>query len=142
MRRRLFTLALLCLLALPLQAEEIVVVVRANSDVPTLSKNDVINVFLGRYRQLPGGEMLEPYDLPQNSRERAFFYERLLNKTVAEVSAYWARLMFSGRVAPPRVADTPEKLSEVLATDPRAIGYLERSKVDRRLRIVFEVNAP
>lgn len=142
MRRPLLTLALLCLLALPAWAEDLVVVVRAGSDIPQLSRNDVVNIFLGRFRELPNGQSLAPYDLPPNSWERSVFYERLLNKTRAEISAYWARLIFSGRVAPPKVADNADRMLEILAADTYAIGYLDRDKVDRRVRIVYEVRSP
>jgi ABC-type phosphate transport system substrate-binding protein len=117
---------------------EQVVVVRADSEIGALSRTEVTNIFLGRYRQLAGGAQAEPFDLPAGSPEHAAFYEALLNKTSAEIRAYWARLIFTGRVAPPRTVDSGDRLVEQLLANPRAIGYLERQRLDRRLRIVHE----
>jgi hypothetical protein len=38
--------------------------------------------------------------------------------------------------------DTQEHIVEELLRNTRAIGYLDRTKVDRRLRIVFETTTP
>src|SRR5512146_3193205 len=94
---RLFAiLCLACLLALApaARAGDLVVVVNPKSGVHQLSRDEVINIFLGRYRQLPGGIAAEPLDLPAGVADRALFYERLVGKDQAEINAYWARLVF------------------------------------------------
>ncbi|MCK6411804.1 MAG: hypothetical protein L6Q55_05180 [Azonexus sp.] len=135
---RLHALPLLLLLALSAAHAEMVVAVRADSEIGPLNKTELTHIFLGRYRQLASGQQAEPLDLPVASPEHAAFYEALLNKTSAEIRAYWARLVFTGRVAPPRTVDNSERLQEQLLANPRALGYLERTKLDRRLRVVFE----
>lgn len=132
-------LPLLLLLAFPVARAEMVVAVRADSEIGTLSKTEVTNIFLGRYRLLSSGNQAEPLDQPTGSAEHAAFYDALLNKTSAEIRAYWARLVFTGRVPPPRTVDNSERLLEQLLANPRAVGYIERNKLDRRLRVVFEV---
>lgn len=139
--RCLRLLPLLLLLTLPAAHADMVVAVRADSEISTLGKTEVTNIFLGRYRQLASGQLAEPIDLPTGSAEHAAFYDALLNKTSAEIRAYWARLVFTGRVAPPRTVDSSERLLEQLLANPRAIGYIERGKADRRLRVVFEVSS-
>lgn len=141
MRLRLSSCFAICLLATTLARADVVVVARSESDFGGLSKNEIINIFLGRYRQLAGGQIAEPIDLPMQSTERSAFYERLIGKTSAEINAYWARLLFTGRVTPPRQVDNSERLIETLLGNPRAIGYIDRSKVDRRLQILFEPGA-
>lgn len=131
--------ALLCLFALLLPATagagELVVVVRQDSEIGQLSRDDVINIFLGRYRQLPSGKLAEPLDLVPDS---GTFYERLTGKSRAEINAYWARLLFTGRTSPPRSIASPDKLIEAVLQNSQAIGYIDQARVDRRLRIVFE----
>lgn len=138
MRRLALLAACLLALASSAAAAELVVVVRADSEVGPLNRDDVINIFLGRYRQLPSGRIAEPFDLPPQSPERPVFYEKLIGKTQAEINAYWARLLFTGRTSPPRIVPSTEKLLDTLVQNPLAIGYLDRARVDRRLRIVFE----
>ena len=142
MIRRLLFLLLVLTMTSRLCAAELVVAVRSDSEIGTLSKNEVIDIFLGRFRQLPSGQRAEPLDQAMQSPERQAFYHALINKTSAEINAYWARLLFTGRVTPPKAMDSQDKMLEELIHNPRAIGYLERTKIDRRLRIVFETMTP
>ena len=102
---RTLKLRLLVFLAIAMpvlaHAESIVVVVNPGSGVDTLSRNEVINIFLGSFRQLPSGIAALPIDLPPGHPARAEFYRLLVGKNPAEINTYWARLIFSGKTRPP-----------------------------------------
>jgi ABC-type phosphate transport system substrate-binding protein len=116
-----------------------VVVVSARGDVQRLDREDVVNIFLGRYRRFPDGSTARPVDQPEFSPTKAAFYRKLVNKDLNEINAYWARLVFSGKTPPPaRVASAEEVATFILAT-PGGIGYLARDQVDARFRIVLEL---
>ena len=68
---------------------EPVVVVNVASAITRLSQDDVVNIFLGRYRRLPTGDTAIPIDQPENTAVRAEFYRKLVNKEPNEISAYW-----------------------------------------------------
>lgn len=138
MQSRLAVLFSLICFSLPAGAD-LVVVVNANNPSPVLTKEEVVRIFLGRYRQFPTGQGAEPYDQGPDSPERSLFYERLVGKTAAQINAYWARLIFTGRTRPPLVYTAIDQLVEGLGQNPNAIGYIDRSQVNRRLRIVYEV---
>lgn len=138
---RRFLAALLILALSPAAgAVDLVVVVNPRSKVEQLSRDDVINIFLGRYRQLPTGAPAEPLDMPAGSPERASFYKRLVGKDLAEINAYWARLVFSGRTMPPEEVGSAEQVLELVAGRPGAVAYMDRARADQRVRIVFELN--
>jgi hypothetical protein len=118
---------------------QLAVVVSARSDVEKLGREEVINIFLGRFRQLPSGAMAHPIDLPASLPERAAFYRLLVDKELPEINAYWARLVFSGRTAPPRQARDNEDMLDLVATLPGAVGYIARGRVDNRVRVVLEL---
>jgi hypothetical protein len=89
--RHLRNLALYLLSLLPLMAgaaDGIVIVVNQAAGIETLSRTDVINIFMGRFRQLPSGATAQPIDMPV-SPVRAQFYRVLVNKEPAEINAYW-----------------------------------------------------
>lgn len=131
---------LLALLLLSLAARaDLVVVVNADNPTPALSREEVIHIFLGRYRQFPSGQGAEPYDQPTDSPERNLFYERLVGKSQAQINAYWARLTFSGRTRPPLGATSLDQLIEALIRNPNAIGYVDRARLTRHLKIVYEI---
>ncbi|MBP8926610.1 MAG: hypothetical protein KBG75_12190 [Pseudomonadales bacterium] len=140
---RTLKLRLLVFLAIAMpvlaHAESIVVVVNPGSGVDTLSRNEVINIFLGSFRQLPSGIAALPIDLPPGHPARAEFYRLLVGKNPAEINTYWARLIFSGKTRPPIQAQQVEDAMSMVQGSIGAITYLERSKVSGRLKIVFEL---
>lgn len=113
-----------------------VVIVNADSGVTTMSRDEVINVFLGRFRQLPSGLAARPLDLPAVHPERERFYRLLVDKQPAEIRAYWARLIFSGRISPPVAASGEAAVLAEVARDRQAIGYLPAPPDDPRVRVV------
>jgi len=117
---------------------DVVVIANPRSGIDRLSRDEVINIFLGRFRQLPSGLSVQPVDLPATQPEKAIFYLRLVNKDLSEINAYWSRLVFSGRTSPPVQAKSTDDLLDFIAKTPGAIGYVERSKVDSRVKLVFE----
>lgn len=140
---RTLKLRLLVFLAIAMpvlaHAESIVVVVNPGSGVDNLSRNEVINIFLGSFRQLPSGIAALPIDLPPGHPARAEFYRLLVGKNPAEINTYWARLIFSGKTRPPIQAQQVEDAMSMVQGSVGAITYLQRSKVSGRLKIVFEL---
>lgn len=143
MLKRAATLLLISLLALAARetCAELVVVTGPKSGIERLTRQEVIYLFMGRWRLLPSGIQATTLDLAIDSPERADFYRRLVNKEPAEIKAYWSRLVFSGGSRPPYATENREELIRLISNNPGAIGYLDRSQVDNRLRIVFEFPA-
>ena len=142
MRRRLTLSCLLFLLGvLPWAAAraDLAVVVNTGSGVAVLTRNEVINIFLGRYRQYFNGLEAHPVDLPDHSPERVQFYRSLLGKELADVNAYWARLEFSGRATPPPRVQHAEEVIRWVVSHPGGIGFVDSSRVDGRVRVVLEL---
>lgn len=135
---------LFTLTALPARAD-LVLVVNNRSSIERLSREDVVNVFMGRYRKAPDDSTIRPFDLEGDSPARKVFYRRLIDKSLEEVNAYWARLVFAGRTVPPAQAKGQDDMLEKLANDPHAIGYVdrdflnasERANLARKLKVVF-----
>ena len=137
---RLVILLLFALTPLAVGAQSIVVVVNPGSGVESLSRNDVINIFLGGFRQFPSGIPALPIDLPQGHPAREEFYRLLVGKNPSEINTYWSRLIFSGKTRPPLQAARVEDAQAMVLGSVGAITYLDRSKVDGRFKIVFELS--
>lgn len=138
------TLALLAALmaaeALPAQ-EALAVVVHPESGVTQLSKEEVTNLFLGRQRRLSNGLQALPLDLAKPPETWGRFYKLLVNKELAEINAYWSRLFFSGQAQPPRRLQSSQEIIDFVAANKGAIGFVEKSKVDKRVRVAFLLGA-
>lgn len=137
--RILIALALMLSAQLAQATGSLAVVVNARCGVAVMTRNEVINVFFGRYRQFFNGREAQPVDLVDNHPVRGQFYRRLVGKDLSEVNAYWSRQIFSGRLqALPKVA-TPEDAIKWIAAQPCGIGFIEQAKADARFNIVYEL---
>jgi ABC-type phosphate transport system substrate-binding protein len=132
-------LTLGCTAALAGDAGTIVVIVNPQSGVEKLSRDEVIDIFLGRYRKLPSGRVALPIDVAEASAERARFYQLLVKKSPAEMSSYWARLVFSGQTSPPFQVPDARAALELVQSSPNAIAYVDRAAVTPAVKVVLEV---
>ena len=139
----IFVKFLFALAALPLaqavRAQTLVVIVNPAIGVQHLSRREALDIFLGRYRTFPSGASALPIDLDINSTERKQFYLLLAHKDSSDMSSYWARLTFSGKISPPFAVTDARMAVDIVANNPNAIAYVDRSAVDDRVRIALEV---
>ena len=119
-------------------SEELVLVVNPESGINSLSRTELINLYMGRFRQLPSGNTALPIDLHD---VRAEFYQLLVNKTLADINSYWARLVFSGRASPPRQAQDVAEVLDIVANNKGAIGYLRRKDVNDSVLVAANLSA-
>lgn len=133
---RLPLLALLLALCTGQACARLVLVVHPDSPIQKLSKHEVINIYMGRF-SVVGNSKVSPIDLPSGQEERVQFYRLLVNKSTAEMNAYWSRLIFSGKTEPPLQVQSTQQLVRMLKEDKNALGYLDSSQAST-LRIVFE----
>ena len=124
---------------LPATAADWVLIANPKAGIGHLSRDEVTNIYLGRYRRLASGVTAEPIDQPVDSGLRARFYRQLVDKNQAEINAYWSRLVFSGKTRPPRVAASNEEALQLVSLHPDALAYVEKARVDARVIIVFEL---
>lgn len=115
--------------------DTLVVIGHPDLRVASMTRAEVVNIFMGRFRKLPSGSQALVMD---SDTLKAAFYARLVNKTLAEINAYWARLTFSGQTTPPRQV-TAAQVLEIVARTPGAIGYIESRHVDERVKVLFEL---
>jgi ABC-type phosphate transport system substrate-binding protein len=117
----------------------IVVIVNPGSGVDKLTRDEVIDIFLGRYRKLPSGRMALPIDVAESGNERALFYQFLVKKSPAEMSSYWARLVFSGQTSPPFQVPDAKTAVDLVQNNPNAIAYVDRASLNAHVKVVLEI---
>lgn len=120
-------------------AESLVIVVHP-SNTTALTTDDISRLYLGRARTFPSGESAVPINLAEGLSAREHFDERALNRSSAQLKAYWSKLVFTGKGTPPQEADTHEEMLKLVATNPSIIGYVPASAADDRVRIVIQLD--
>lgn len=102
-----------------------------------LTQQQVSEIYLGKVDSFPGGGGVIPVDQPEGRSIRDEFYATVLNKSAAQVSAYWAKVIFTGEGSPPRILIDSQAVKRAVAANPNAIGYIDEGAVDRSVRIVL-----
>lgn len=116
--------------------DTVVVVVSAENPLTEISRRHLADLYLGRTSRFPNGEAAEPIDQGSASPARAAFYQSYLGRTPAQIKAHWSKIVFTGRGRPPRDVPSCVEVRELVAGDVHAIGYVERRKVDRSVRVL------
>lgn len=120
-------------------ATDLVVITNPNSGVDKMTRDEVTAIFMGRSKKLPSGLTALPIDQPV-AGGKGKFYAELINKELAEINSYWARLIFSGQGTPPRQADDNAEILEIVSSSKGAIAYLPRAAVDKRVKVVLDLS--
>lgn len=124
--------AILFMLAMPASANEIIVVVRQDSEAAAMTQTEVANLFLGREGS---NNKLIPFD-QDDSQLRERFYRDVADLSLSSVRAYWAKRVFTGRGRPPGILKQHE-MEQVLKENPAAVLYSADDQQPAGSRILF-----
>lgn len=135
-----YALTVTALLAAQAASAQVAVIVNPKSPLATMTPEQVSAIFLGKSNSLPSGGQAAPADLPEGSPAHEAFYSKAAGKTGAQVKATWARLTFSGKAVPPKELPTAADVKKYVASNPDAIGYIEKSAVDGTVKVVLTLD--
>lgn len=117
-------------LALPAMAE-VVVVVNPKAAESSMTKDQVATFFLGK------SSAMTPVDQPESAPVRAEFYKKVTDKDASQVKSLWSKLVFTGKATMPKEAADSAAVKKAVASDPKAIGYIEKSAVDGSVKVIY-----
>ncbi len=118
-------------------AENLAVIVNPAIDLDKVDKKAIINIFMGRQNTLDGRTTAIPLDIDNDSKMRAIFYKNLVDRDLAEVNSYWARLLFSGKSSPPRKLSSTKEVLAAVADNKSAIGYVPVTQINDQVKVVY-----
>jgi ABC-type phosphate transport system substrate-binding protein len=117
---------------------DVVAVVSSTNAVTTLSKTQVSDIFLGKVSRFPDGKPALPIDHPEGSPARDQFYVTYAGKSPAQIKSHWAKIIFTGRGQPPQAVSNDIEVIKMIAANPQAISYIERSAVNPSVKILLQ----
>jgi hypothetical protein len=124
-------------LAIGVVRADVVAVVSSDSSITSLSKSQIMDIFLGKRMRFPDGSSAIPIDQAEGSAARDEFYTRFADMSSAQVKAFWSKIIFTGRGQPPMAVATSLEAKKRLLANPNAISYIDRSLVDSSVRVVL-----
>jgi len=115
------------------QARADVVVIVSAQNAAAITTREITRVYLGE------SNSMTPVDIANPSVARREFYTKVIGKDQAQVKARWSKLVFAGKVAPPKELPSGQDVVKAVAADPHAIGYVDRSFVNMTVKIILTV---
>lgn len=133
MKKQNIGLMLGLLLLSAANASDLIVI--GNTAAPSLSKDQISDIYLGK-----STSGLTPLDQPSSAAIRAEFYQKVAGKDLTQVKAIWSRLAFSGQGQPPKELADDAAVKKLVASDPKAIGYIDKKSVDGTVKVLLSAD--
>lgn len=127
----------LCCFLSPLCWAEMVVVINVDSPINQLSRQEVADIFLGRTPFLPNMEKVIPIESLENTDAYRDFHANVTRKNLTQLNAYWARMVFAGRAAPPQEMSGLQA-KKLVESNRNYIAYVDRTLLSSKMKVVFE----
>ena len=115
-------------------ADVAVIVHPSNED--SLDKSTISRIFLNKAKTFPSGVQAEPLALSGDQPASDEFNSKVLNKSTAQLTAFWSKLVFTGKGQPPAEFSSDADIISAVAANPNAIGYVDAGSVDDSVRVV------
>jgi ABC-type phosphate transport system substrate-binding protein len=113
------------------------VVAAKDSGISTIDAEEAKKLFLGREPQINGENVVLIFQR-QGAPTRDEFESKVLGRTGAELTAYWSKLIFTGKAnAPVEVGGDADVKAKVNNT-PGAIGYISDGTVDGSVKVLYK----
>jgi ABC-type phosphate transport system substrate-binding protein len=117
---------------------DVVVIVSAKSPITSLTAEQTARIFLGKTNNFPDDSDAIPIDQAEGSPIRDEFYSKVVHKNSSQLSAYWAKVIFTGDGRPPQKLESSVAVRKAVAKNPNVIGYIDKSTVDKSVRVILE----
>jgi ABC-type phosphate transport system substrate-binding protein len=116
---------------------DVVVIVSAKSPITSLTAEQTARIFLGKISNFPDDGDAVPIDQAEGSAIRDEFYSKVVHKNSSQLSAYWAKVIFTGDGRPPEKLESNVAVRKAVANNPNAIGYIDKNAVNRSVRVIL-----
>lgn len=129
------------LFAVPASAQEpLAVVVNKSNPIDTLSRSELIDLFMGKYVAFPNNSKAIPVELEGDHVLKVKFYKNLVDMPLSSVNAYWSRLRFTGRKRVAILKDNEKEVIAFIMANEQAIGYVPHSLINKDLKVIYIFN--
>ena len=118
---------------------DVVVIVNPNSSVSDIDDKWLGAIFLGKRKDFPDGSSAVPVEQKPGTLARDEFNEKIIKKEEAELRAYWAQQIFSGKGQPNTIVSGDADVKKLVSENPAMIGYIDASKVDETVKVILKL---
>lgn len=105
------------------------------SNANELDKSTITRIYTGKAKSFPNGDQAVPINQGDGGTTDAF-NKSVLNKSTSQLRAYWSKLIFTGKGAPPKVVESEAEILQLVSTNPNIIGYVDEGSVNDSVKVV------
>lgn len=117
-------------------ADVVIVVHPSNTDA--INAKVLQRIFLGKEKKFPNGSPSVPVNQTNDSQVRQSFDSEVLGRTSSQVSAYWSKLVFTGKGIPPKEVANDAEVIELVSQNPSVIGYIDSASVTDAVKVLAQ----
>ncbi len=104
----------------------------------SLTAKQVSKLWLAKSKLIPGGGKPVVVDQAAGSSVYEKFYKTVVKKNSSQLKAYWAKVVFSGKGAPPKVMANDAAVLEWVASTSGGLGYVDSASVNGTVKVLFK----
>ena len=105
------------------------------SNANELDKSTITRIYTGKAKSFPNGDQAVPITQGDGGTPDAF-NKSVLNKSTSQLRAYWSKLIFTGKGAPPKVVESEAEILQLVSTNPNIIGDVDEGSVNDSVKVV------
>ena len=120
-------------------ADALYVFVKNDSQIDSLSKNEIRRIYLGKAVRLSSGINLTPLDHIEDSKDFDAFYSQIIQKQKSQLASYWSRQIFSGKGRPPKQYYEDGVALQLAKSGRDYIAYSSSAEQAKQFKIVFSI---
>ncbi|MBI1195130.1 MAG: phosphate ABC transporter substrate-binding protein [Gammaproteobacteria bacterium] len=132
-------IAVILLFAVSVAQAGIAVIGHSGDTVGNLTEHQVKDFYLGKVTAFNDGTHVDVIDLPEGNAVRDQFYDKVVGKSKAQVQAYWAKRIFTGKGTPPKSLEDAAAVKKWVAEKPGRLGYIDSSAVDDSVSVLLQI---
>lgn len=134
MKKMIFAIGLLMSANLAVAADLVIIVNPSNGNAIDLKVTQ--RIFLGKEKKFDDGTETIAINQAAEAEIRQQFDETVLGRSSSQVSAYWSKLVFTGKGIPPKEVNSDAEVIDLVSKNPSVIGYIDRSSVTDAVKVI------
>jgi ABC-type phosphate transport system substrate-binding protein len=106
------------------------------SNTTALDKSALERIYMGKTNNLNNGRAALPINATKGAATRAEFNKLVIERSDAQINAYWSKLLFTGKGTPPKELATDQEIIATVSANEDAVGYVDSSAVTDNVKVV------
>jgi ABC-type phosphate transport system substrate-binding protein len=106
------------------------------SNTTALDKSALERIYMGKTNNFNNGRAALPINATKGTATRAEFNKLVIERSDAQINAYWSKLLFTGKGTPPKELATDQEIIATVSANEDAVGYVDSSAVTDSVKVV------